>query len=100
MRLLLGGLYLLRSIALALFFLFPPVSVVLFGAVMGILWRVIPLVNGLVVQMLACVSSPPSPASPSWAIRPHPSWAPGVGAIRSILWGRTILPGRSECLSA
>jgi predicted MFS family arabinose efflux permease len=53
-RLLLGGLYLLRSLALALFFLFPPtpVSVVLFGAVMGILWLgVIPLVNGLVVQI-------------------------------------------------
>ena len=53
-RLLLGGIYLLRSVALALFFLFPPtpLSVVLFGAVMGVLWLgVIPLVNGLVVQI-------------------------------------------------
>jgi predicted MFS family arabinose efflux permease len=53
-RLLLGGLYLARSLALAGFFMFPPtpVSVVLFGAVMGILWLgVIPLVNGLVVQI-------------------------------------------------
>lgn len=53
-RLLLGGLYLLRSITLALFFSFPPtpLSVVLFGAAMGTLWLgVIPLVNGLVVQM-------------------------------------------------
>jgi predicted MFS family arabinose efflux permease len=53
-RLLLGGIYLGRSVALALFFLFPPtpLSVVLFGAVMGMLWLgVIPLVNGLVVQM-------------------------------------------------
>jgi predicted MFS family arabinose efflux permease len=53
-RLLLGGIYLLRSIALALFFLFPPtpLSVILFGAVMGVLWLgVIPLVNGLVVQI-------------------------------------------------
>ncbi len=53
-RLLLGGIYLARSAALALFFLFPPtpLSVVLFGATMGVLWLgVIPLVNGLVVQM-------------------------------------------------
>ena len=53
-RLLLGGIYLGRSVALALFFLFPPtpLSVVLFGIVMGTLWLgVIPLVNGLVVQI-------------------------------------------------
>jgi predicted MFS family arabinose efflux permease len=53
-RLLLGGIYLARSAALALFFLFPPtpLSVVLFGATMGVLWLgVIPLVNGLVVQI-------------------------------------------------
>ena len=53
-RLLLGGIYLARSVALALFFLFPPtpLSVVLFGATMGVLWLgVIPLVNGLVVQI-------------------------------------------------
>ncbi len=53
-RLLLGGIYLARSIALALFFLFPPtpLSVILFGIVMGMLWLgVIPLVNGLVVQI-------------------------------------------------
>lgn len=53
-RLLLGGIYLARSVALALFFLFPPtpLSVVLFGTAMGVLWLgVIPLVNGLVVQI-------------------------------------------------
>lgn len=53
-RLLLGGIYLARSMAVALFFLFPPtpLSVVLFGATMGVLWLgVIPLVNGLVVQI-------------------------------------------------
>lgn len=53
-RLLLGGIYLGRSVALALFFMFPPtpLSVVLFGIVMGVLWLgVIPLVNGLVVQI-------------------------------------------------
>ena len=53
-RLLLGAIYLLRSLAVALFFLFPPtpLSVVLFGAAMGTLWLgVIPLVNGLVVQI-------------------------------------------------
>jgi predicted MFS family arabinose efflux permease len=53
-RLLLGGLYLARSATLALFFLFPPtpLSVVLFGTMMGVLWLgVIPLVNGLVVQI-------------------------------------------------
>jgi len=42
-RLLLGGIYLARSVA---------VAVVLFGATMGVLWLgVIPLVNGLVVQI-------------------------------------------------
>lgn len=53
-RLLLGGIYLLRSVTLVLFFSFPPtpLSVVLFGAALGILWLgVIPLVNGLVVQI-------------------------------------------------
>ena len=53
-RLLLGAIYLARSAALALFFSFPPtpLSVVLFGATMGTLWLgVIPLVNGLVVQI-------------------------------------------------
>ena len=53
-RLLLGAIYLLRSLALALFFMFPPtpLTVVLFGAAMGTLWLgVIPLVNGLVVQI-------------------------------------------------
>jgi predicted MFS family arabinose efflux permease len=53
-RLLLGGIYLARSAALALFFVLPPtpLSVVLFGATMGVLWLgVIPLVNGLVVQI-------------------------------------------------
>jgi predicted MFS family arabinose efflux permease len=45
---------LLRSATLAAFFMYPPtpVSVVLFGAAMGTLWLgVIPLVNGLVVQI-------------------------------------------------
>ena len=53
-RLLLGGIYLARSAALAAFFILPPtpLSVILFGATMGILWLgVIPLVNGLVVQI-------------------------------------------------
>ena len=53
-RLLLGGIYLARSAALAAFFMLPPtpLSVILFGAIMGTLWLgVIPLVNGLVVQI-------------------------------------------------
>jgi len=53
-RLLLGTIYLLRSAALALFFSYPPtpLTVVVFAAVMGSLWLgVIPLVNGLVVQI-------------------------------------------------
>jgi predicted MFS family arabinose efflux permease len=53
-RLLLGGIYLLRSATLAAFFMYPPtpISVVLFGVAMGTLWLgVIPLVNGLVVQI-------------------------------------------------
>lgn len=53
-RLLLGAIYLLRSATIAAFFLHPPtpLTVVLFGAAMGTLWLgVIPLVNGLVVQL-------------------------------------------------
>lgn len=53
-RLLLGGIYLLRSAALAFFFSYPPtpLTVVVFAAVMGSLWLgVLPLVNGLVVQI-------------------------------------------------
>ncbi|HTR87252.1 MAG TPA: MFS transporter [Reyranella sp.] len=53
-RLLLGAIYLLRSATIAAFFSFPPtpLTVVLFGAAMGSLWLgVIPLVNGLVVQI-------------------------------------------------
>jgi predicted MFS family arabinose efflux permease len=53
-RLLLGAIYLLRSAAIAAFFLHPPtpLSIVLFGIAMGTLWLgVIPLVNGLVVQL-------------------------------------------------
>jgi predicted MFS family arabinose efflux permease len=53
-RLLLGGVYLLRSAALAVFFSYPPtpLTVVVFAAAMGSLWLgVIPLVNGLVVQI-------------------------------------------------
>jgi predicted MFS family arabinose efflux permease len=53
-RYLLGIIYLLRSAAIAIFFLYPPtpLSIVLFGATMGTLWLgVIPLVNGLVVQL-------------------------------------------------
>ena len=49
-----SAIYLLRSLTLALFFMFPPtpLSVILFGAAMGTLWLgVIPLVNGLVVQI-------------------------------------------------
>jgi predicted MFS family arabinose efflux permease len=53
-RFLLGGIYLLRSATIAAFFMHPPtpLTVVLFGAAMGTLWLgVIPLVNGLVVQI-------------------------------------------------
>ncbi len=53
-RLLLGALYLLRSVALASYFMFPPtpVTTLLFAATMGLLWLgVIPLVNGLVAQI-------------------------------------------------
>ncbi len=53
-RYLLGGLYLARSATLAIYFMTPPtpVSTLIFAAAMGILWLgVVPLVNGLVVQM-------------------------------------------------
>lgn len=53
-RFLLGAIYLLRSAAIAAFFLHPPtpLTIVLFGAAMGTLWLgVIPLVNGLVAQI-------------------------------------------------
>ena len=53
-RMLLGGIYMLRSIALYMFFSFPPtpVSTLVFGAVMGSLWLgVVPLVSGLIVHL-------------------------------------------------
>ena len=51
---LLGGVYVLRSLFLATYFLLPPtpLSTVVFGAAMGMLWLgVVPLVNGLVVEL-------------------------------------------------
>lgn len=51
---LLGGLYILRSLSIAAFFMFPPtpLTTMVFAAVMGTLWLgVAPLVNGLVVQL-------------------------------------------------
>jgi predicted MFS family arabinose efflux permease len=53
-RVLLGSIYIVRSLAMAAFFLLPvsPASTLLFAAVMGLTWLgVIPLVNGLVVEM-------------------------------------------------
>ena len=53
-RMLLGGIYMLRSIALYMFFSFPPtpVSTLVFGAVMGSLWLgVVPLVSGLIIHL-------------------------------------------------
>jgi predicted MFS family arabinose efflux permease len=53
-QLLLGGIYITRSLALGAYFAFPatPTSTLLFAAVMGSLWLgVIPLVNGLVAQL-------------------------------------------------
>ncbi len=53
-QLLLGGIYIVRSLAIAVYFLMPatPASTLVFAAVMGSLWLgVIPLVNGLVAQL-------------------------------------------------
>jgi len=53
-RALLGSIYIVRSLAMAVYFLLPvsPASTLVFAAVMGLTWLgVIPLVNGLVVQM-------------------------------------------------
>ena len=53
-RALLGGIYVLRSLAITAFFLAPPTptSTLLFAATMGTLWLgVIPLVSGLVIQL-------------------------------------------------
>ena len=51
---LLGGVYVLRSLFVAAYFLLPPTpaSTIVFGAAMGSLWLgVVPLVNGLVVEL-------------------------------------------------
>lgn len=51
---LLGGLYIVRSLAIALYFSFPPTALttMVFAATMGTLWLgVSPLINGLVVQL-------------------------------------------------
>ena len=53
-RFLLGCIYLLRSLALFMFFSFPPTpyTTLLFGAVLGTLWLgVVPLVSGLIVHL-------------------------------------------------
>jgi predicted MFS family arabinose efflux permease len=53
-RMLLGGIYVLRSLALFMFFAYPPspMSTLVFGAVMGSLWLgVVPLVSGLIVHL-------------------------------------------------
>ena len=51
---LLGGIYILRSVALAWYFMLPasPFSTLLFGAIMGFLWMGVgPLVAGAVAEM-------------------------------------------------
>src|SRR5581483_11562233 len=53
-RALLGSIYIMRSLVMAGYFLLPvsPTSTLVFAALMGLTWLgVIPLVNGLVVQM-------------------------------------------------
>lgn len=53
-QILLGGIYIIRSLALAAYFYFPAsaASTMVFAAVMGSLWLgVVPLVNGLVAQL-------------------------------------------------
>ena len=53
-RVLLGGIYVLRSIFITAYFLFPPspTSTLVFAAAMGTLWLgVVPLVSGLVVHL-------------------------------------------------
>lgn len=53
-RVLLGGIYVLRSLCIAAYFTLPPTptSTIVFAAAMGMLWLgVVPLVNGLVVHL-------------------------------------------------
>jgi predicted MFS family arabinose efflux permease len=53
-QILLGGIYIARSFALAAYFYFPatPTTTLVFAAVLGSLWLgVVPLVNGLVAQL-------------------------------------------------
>lgn len=53
-RMLLGGIYLLRSLCITAYFLLPPTpaSTLVFAAAMGTLWLgVVPLVSGLVVHL-------------------------------------------------
>ena len=53
-RVLLGGIYVLRSLIITAYFVAPPTpaGTLLFGAAMGALWLgVVPLVNGLVVHL-------------------------------------------------
>ena len=53
-RMLLGSIYILRSLALLMFFSYPPspTTTLVFGAVLGTLWLgVVPLVSGLIVHL-------------------------------------------------
>jgi predicted MFS family arabinose efflux permease len=51
---LLGGIYILRSLAFFMFFSYPPspTTTLVFGAVLGTLWLgVVPLVSGIIVHL-------------------------------------------------
>ena len=53
-RMLLGGIYILRSLAFFMFFSYPPspTTTLVFGAVLGTLWLgVVPLVSGIIVHL-------------------------------------------------
>jgi MFS family permease len=53
-HLLLGGIYIARSLLITAYFLFPPtpISTLLFAAAMGAIWLgVVPLMNGLVIHL-------------------------------------------------
>jgi Na+/melibiose symporter-like transporter len=97
-HILLGITFLLRSVVIATYFMFPPSeeTTLIFAAAMGLIWLgVIPLVSGLVAELLALEPWPPCWACRLSCTRPDQSSARGAVASSSLISARMTSPGGS-----
>ena len=103
-HILLGLLYILRSVALAAYFVLPPTpaTTLLFAAVMGMLWwpGLVPLIGGMVADLFG-IRYMATIIGISFVVHQLGSslgtWG---GGLISIFWAPTIAPGRSARPSA